>query len=70
MAGWFGELEVLVEPLVGRVIEHLTAQRLLHVDETPVPVLDPGSGKTTTAHHRLPLGLPQRPLECAQRRGL
>ena len=35
MAGWFGELEVLIDPLVGRVIEHLTAERLLHADETP-----------------------------------
>ncbi len=50
MAGWFGELEVLLEPLVGRVIEHLSAERLLHADETPVPVLDPGSGKTATGY--------------------
>jgi transposase len=50
MAGWFGELEVLVEPLVDRVIGHLTAERLLHADETPVPVLDPGSGKTATGY--------------------
>lgn len=46
MAGWFGELDVLIDPLVGRVIEHLTAERPLHADETPVPVLDPGAGKT------------------------
>lgn len=50
MAGWFGELEVLVDPLVSRVIEHLTAERVLHADETPVPVLDPGSGKTATGY--------------------
>ena len=50
MAGWFGELEVLIEPLVGRVIEQLNAERLLHADETPVPVLDPGSGKTATGY--------------------
>ena len=50
MAGWFGELEVLIDPLVGRVIEHLTAERLLHADETPVPVLDPGAGKTATGY--------------------
>jgi transposase len=50
MAGWFGELEVLIDPLVGRVIEHLTAEHLLHADETPVPVLDPGAGKTATGY--------------------
>jgi transposase len=50
MAGWFGELEVLMEPLVGRLIEKITAERLLHTDETPVPVLDPGAGKTATGY--------------------
>lgn len=50
MAGWFGELEVLVDPLVGRLIETLIAERLLHADETPVPVLDPGAGKTATGY--------------------
>jgi transposase len=50
MAGWFGELQVLIEPLVGRLIEHLLAERMLHADETPVPVLDPGAGKTATGY--------------------
>ena len=50
MAGWFGELEVLIDPLVGRLIEKLIAERLLHADETPVPVLDPGAGKTATGY--------------------
>ena len=50
MAGWFGELEMLIEPLVGHLIEKLTAERLLHADETPVPVLDPGAGKTATGY--------------------
>jgi transposase len=50
MAGWFGELEVLLDPLVHRLIEGLLAQRILHADETPVPVLDPGAGKTATGY--------------------
>ena len=50
MAGWFGELEVLIDPLVGRLIEKLVAERVLHADETPVPVLDPGAGKTATGY--------------------
>lgn len=50
MAGWFGELEVLLEPLVSRMIELLLAEPILHADETPVPVLDPGAGKTATGY--------------------
>ncbi len=50
MAGWFGELEVLLDPLVNRVIETLIAERLLHADEIPVPVLDPGAGQTATGY--------------------
>jgi transposase len=50
MAGWFGELEVLLDPLVNRVIETLIAERLLHADEIPVPVLDPGAGHTATGY--------------------
>ena len=50
MAGWFGELEVLLEPLVGRMMELLLAETILHADETPVPVLDPGAGKTATGY--------------------
>ena len=50
MAGWFGELEVLLEPLVGRMTQLLLAEAILHVDETPVPVLDPGAGKTATGN--------------------
>ena len=50
MAGWFGELEVLLDPLVQRMIELLLAERIVHADETPVPVLDPGAGKTATGY--------------------
>lgn len=50
MAGWFGELEVLLDPLVQRMIEVLLAEHIVHADETPVPVLDPGAGKTATGY--------------------
>ena len=50
MAGWFGELEVLLDPLVHRLIEVLLAERIVHADETPVPMLDPGAGKTATGY--------------------
>jgi transposase len=50
MAGWFGELEVLLDPLMHRLIAVLLAEQILHADETPVPVLDPGAGKTATGY--------------------
>ena len=50
MAGWIGQLEVLLEPLVNRLKNHVLADGLLQVDETPVPVLAPGTGKTVTGY--------------------
>lgn len=50
MAGWLGQLQVLIEPLVSRMREHLCREAMLHADETPVPVLDPGSGRTATGY--------------------
>ena len=50
MAGWIGHQQVSLEPLTdllaSRVIEHSGLQ----ADETPVRVLDPGSGKTATGY--------------------
>jgi transposase len=50
MAGWLGQVQVLIEPLVECLSEHLRRQIMLHADETPVPVLDPGSGRTATGY--------------------
>lgn len=50
LAGWLGQLEVLIEPLVERLIKHLHAEPILHADETTVPALDPGTGRTATAY--------------------
>ena len=49
-AGWDGQLQVLVEPLVERMAEHVMAEPLVQADETPVPVLAPGAGKTATGY--------------------
>ena len=49
-AGWVGQLQVLVEPLVERLAEHVMAEPLVQADETPVPVLAPGTGKTATGY--------------------
>jgi transposase len=39
-----------LQPLVDRLIWHLLQGDTLHADETPVPQLDPGSGKTKKAY--------------------
>ena len=48
MAGWIGRLAGLLEPLSERIERHVRAGLALHADDTPVPVLDPGRGKTKT----------------------
>ena len=39
-----------VEPVVDRLAEHLRGSSKLFMDETPVPVLDPGRGRTKTGY--------------------
>jgi transposase len=48
MAGWAGPIADLVEPLVDAVGRYVTAAGKIHGDDTSVPVLDPGRGKTKT----------------------
>lgn len=48
MAGWIGAISSLVEPLVDAIGRYVTSGAKIHADDTPVPVLDPGSGKTKT----------------------
>jgi transposase len=50
LAGWVGQLGVEVEPLVGAMRADLTAGPVLHADETPVALLDPGRGQTRRAY--------------------
>ena len=49
-AGWVGASEVLLEPLVERLRVHLLAETYLQADETRLPVLAPGTGKTRTGY--------------------
>lgn len=46
MAGWVGHMAALLEPLAERIARHVRAGAALHADDTPVPVLDPGRGRT------------------------
>jgi transposase len=48
MATWVGKVTALASPLVEAIADHVMAAEKLHVDDTPVPVLAPGTGKTKT----------------------
>lgn len=48
LADWVGKAAALVRPLVAAVETHVMAGVHLHGDDTPVPVLEPGRGKTRT----------------------
>lgn len=48
LAGWVGAASDLLAPLVDSVRKHVLSGRKLHADDTPVPVLAPGLGKTKT----------------------
>jgi transposase len=50
LADWVGRLGVALAPLSERLAWHLVQRDSLHADETPVPQLDPGSGKTKKAY--------------------
>jgi transposase len=49
LADWVGASSYLLAPLVDQVRKHVLASTKLHADDTPMPVLDPGMGKTKTA---------------------
>ena len=50
MGGWVGQCGVRLLPLVQAMTKHLLAQGVLHGDETPVKLLQPGLGKTHQAY--------------------
>lgn len=49
LAGWTGQGAALLDPIVRRIRETVLSSSKLHTDDTPVPMLDPGAGKTKTA---------------------
>jgi transposase len=48
LAGWVGAASELLAPLVEAIRVHVMSATKLHADDTPVPVLAPGNGKTKT----------------------
>lgn len=50
LAQWVGQCGVHLQPLVDALKADLLAHPVLHADETPVAMLDPGAGKTHRAY--------------------
>lgn len=48
LADWVGKAAALMAPLADAIARHVLAGSVLHADDTPVPVLEPGRGKTKT----------------------
>ena len=48
LADWVGAASALLEPLIEALAGHVLSAKTLHADDTPVPVLAPGTGKTKT----------------------
>jgi hypothetical protein len=48
LADWVGQAAWLLDPIVAGIRAHVFAAEKIHADDTPVPVLAPGSGKTKT----------------------
>ena len=48
LAEWLGNVAWLLRPLIERIAAHVMAGRVIHCDDTSVPVLAPGAGKTKT----------------------
>ncbi|MGA2862831.1 MAG: IS66 family transposase [Steroidobacteraceae bacterium] len=48
LASWVGEASDLLDPVAAAVGRHVLAAQKIHGDDTPVPVLDPGRGRTKT----------------------
>lgn len=49
LANWVGATSQLLSPLTALIEQHVMAGDKLHADDTPIPVLSPGLGKTKTA---------------------
>lgn len=48
LADWVGQAGALLRPLVAAIRRYVLVSTKVHADDTPVPVLDPGRGRTKT----------------------
>jgi transposase len=46
LADWVGSISALVDPLIRALTDYVMGAYKLHADDTPIPVLAPGTGKT------------------------
>jgi transposase len=49
LAGWVGKAAELVQPMAAFLGRHALAGPRVHADDTPMPMLSPGRGRTQTA---------------------
>ena len=49
LAGWVGKSAALAEPMAAFIGRHALSGPRIHADDTPMPMLSPGRGKTQTA---------------------
>ena len=49
LAGWVGKSAELAEPMAAFIGHHALSGPRVHVDDTPMPMLSPGRGRTQTA---------------------
>jgi transposase len=50
MASWIGQAALQLEPLAAALKDYVLGRAVLHGDETPIKLLDPGAGKTHQAY--------------------
>jgi transposase len=48
LSDWVGQAVWLLQPIVAGIRNHVFAAEKVHADDTPVPVLEPGLGRTRT----------------------
>jgi len=63
LAQWVGRCGFALEPLVDALRQLMLTLGVLHADETPVPMLKPGKGKTHTAYLWTYCTTPYAPLQ-------
>jgi len=61
MCGWMRAAADLLAPLVRRMEEHVRSSRVIHTDDTPVPVQEKGRGRTKAGRLWVYLGDPEHP---------
>jgi transposase len=56
LGGWITAVADLLRPVVDRMAGLVRQSRVIQTDDTPVPILDPGCGRTRTGHLWVYLG--------------